>query len=421
MRILRIDSWDGRSGGGQEYVRSVSDELERRGHAQRLLSLTSDTEYAAGPVEKVFRVPGGGVRRAAADLTEDPTFLEWARGEVAEFRPDIVHLHHYEAEFASIAQLVRGLNVPLVFTAHDASLVCPISTLIRPGAVVCEGGVLPRCGFTGCHVGLGLPYNLAQTRSFDRWVKPSVRAFLCPSSLLVRYLDTLGYQPALHLPPFAVIPPEVRTAPYPMPPRDAVVRIGYIGRLEPYKGVLDLVQALPLLRRSWPSLRLSVAGEGPARAPMERLAGELGVSEVVEFVGHRAGAEKEAWFRSVELVVVPSNAWENFGLVALEALTRGRPVVATNFGGLPDIVQDRESGRLVPVGDPTALAEAIGALLADPERAHAYATEGRRRCLERFTPELHVTRLLAVYDAVLAGRTLLSGSAAAGLVAPTDH
>lgn len=416
MRILRIDSWDGRSGGGQEYVRSVADELARLGHPQRLLSLTSDASYAPRPDERVFRVRGGGIKRTASDVTSDVGFLRWAGEEIAAFGPDIVHLHHFEAEFASIARLVHDLEVPLVFTAHDASLVCPISTLIRPGAVVCEGGVLPRCGFTGCQVGLGLPYNLAQSRSFDRLVRPRVRVFLCPSSLLVRYLGDLGFRPAVHLPPFAVIPPEVRGEAYPWPEGDAGLRIGYIGRLEEYKGVLDLVRALPTLRARWPSLRVTIAGEGPAREAMAALASELGVAEVLEWAGHAAGAAKEAWFRSVSLVVVPSSAWENFGLVALEALTRGRPVVATNFGGLPDIVQDRESGRLVPVGDPARLAEAIGEILADPRRARAWGLEGRRRALARFTPELHLERLLAVYAEVLAGRPLTNGTAAAELV-----
>lgn len=416
MRILRFDSWDGRSGGGQEYVRSVADELRRRGHPQRLLSAVGDPGYEPRDDEMVFPVPSGGLRRAALDLGADRRFREWFGREVEAFRPDLIHLHHYEAEFTALGRAVAGLTVPVLFTAHDASLVCPISTLIRPGAVVCEGGVLPRCQTTGCRVGLGLPYNLVQRRRFDRTVAPRIRAYLCPSTRLVEYLETNGYSPAVHLPPFAVIPPDVRSAPYPpsAPDRESVV--GYIGRLEEYKGVRDLLHAYAVLRGQNPSMRLSIAGEGPARAPLEALARSLGVSDGVDWVGHVRGGEKESWFRSVATVAVPSSAWENFGLVALEALTRGRPVVATEFGGLPDIVQDRESGRLVPVGNPTQLAEGIADVLSDPERAQKWALTGRERCLARFTPELHVDRLLAVYARTLSGLKFAPRSRAADLV-----
>ena len=416
MRILRLDSWDGRSGGGQEYVRSVADELAARGHPQRLLSLTSEAGYVARTDERVFRVAAGGARRATDDLLEDPRFRDWVDAEVAAFRPDIVHLHHFEAEFTSIARFVARSTVPVVATAHDAAWVCPISTLVLPSGEICEGGVLPRCGFTGCRVGFGLAYNLVQTRTFDREVAPRIRVFLSPSARLVPYLESQGYRPALHLPPFAVIPPEVRSAPYAWPALAPVLRFGYIGRLEAYKGVFDLVEALPLLRERFPTLRLSVAGEGPARTEMEQRADRLGVAAMIEWAGHRAGPDKEEWFRSVVALVVPSNAWENFGLVALEALTRGRPVVATEFGGLPDVVQDRESGRLVPLGRPRELAEGILDLLSDLDRARAWAEEGRRRALARFTPELHVERLLAVYERVVTGQTFESGTPAARLV-----
>ncbi len=419
MRILRVDSWDGRSGGGQEYVRTVADALARLGHPQRLLSLVSDRAYEARPDEHLYHVPGRGLRRAADDVLGDAEFVAWAKREVEAFRPDLVHLHHYEAEFTGLARFVEDLEVPVVFTAHDASLVCPISTLILPSGAVCEGGVRPRCGVTGCRVGAGLAYNLLQSRRFDADVRPRIRVFLCPSSLLVRYLERHGYAPALHLPPFAEIPAGVRAAVYPWPLATSGPRVGYIGRLEEYKGVLDLIEALPTLRTRHPSLRLSVAGEGPARRAMAATAASLGVAEMIEWAGDVRGEAKEAWFRSVHTVVVPSNAWENFGLVALEALTRGRPVVATDFGGLPDVVEDGESGRLVPIGRPAAIAEAISGLLADPELSRRLAATGRARALERFTPELHVARLLRVYENVLAGATIPSGGAAADLARPT--
>jgi glycosyltransferase involved in cell wall biosynthesis len=337
---------------------------------------------------------------------------------VRTFSPDLIHLHRFDAMFTPIARAVSALEIPVVFTAHDAELVCPISTLIRPGGVVCEGGVRPRCMFTGCRVGWGLPYNLWQTQVFDRELAPRIAAYLCPSTLLATYLHENGYRPAIHLPPFARIPESIRAGPYPPPRASEPPTIGYLGRLEPYKGVQDLLRAVTLLAPTEPGVRLTVAGDGGYRGTLERLAHDLGISERVSWRGDLRGADKEAWFRTIDVLAVPSNAWENFGLVALEALTRGRPVVATDFGGLPDVVQNGETGRLVPVSDPPALAEALAEILADRGRAAAWALEGRRRALERFTPELHVERLLAVYRAVLAHRPFGSPMEAASLAGP---
>jgi glycosyltransferase involved in cell wall biosynthesis len=418
VRILRIDSWEGRPGGGQVYVRSVADELTARGHPQRLLNIVSEAPADPRPDERYLVTPSPGRERLGEDLVASAEFDGLFQASVEEFQPELVHLHRFDALFTPIARCLERVDVPLVFTAHDAELVCPISTLVRPGGVICEGGVLPRCLFTGCDVGVaGLGYNLWQRQVFDRQVAPRVRAFLCPSQLLAQYLHVHGYRPAIHLPPFARIPPEVARAAYPPPPSVLPPTIGYIGRLEPYKGVQDLLAATALVARTIPTLRLEIAGDGSYRSELVALAESLGIGDRVLWRGFVEGDAKEAWFRGVHVVAVPSNVWENFGLVALEALTRGRPVVATDFGGLPDIVQDGATGRLVPVSRPDRLAAALIELLTDPARGAAMAAEGRSRMLARFTPELHLTRLLAVYESVLAGRPLSSPMVAADLVA----
>ena len=417
MRVLRIDSWEGDIGGAQVYVRSVADALTALGHPQHLLNLVPRPSTTPRADEEFLTTAATPRGRLAADLGADGTFERTLHAAVDRFRPDLIHLHRFDAMFTPIARALSTLGIPVVFTAHDAELVCPISTLIRPGGIVCEGGVLPRCMFTGCRVGLGVPYNLRQTSVLDRTLVPRISAYLCPSSLLATYLHRHGYRPAIHLPPFAAIPDPVRQAPYPPPDTGAPPTIGYLGRLEPYKGVQDLLRALALLAPNEPGVRLTIAGDGAHRAVLEQMARSLGVSDRVTWRGDLRGAEKEAWFRSIDVLAVPSNAWENFGLVALEALTRGRPVVATEFGGLPDVVQDRETGRLVPVSDPQALGEALAETLADRGRAAAWAREGRRRALERFTPELHVRRLLSVYRAVLDHSTFGSPIEADAVVA----
>lgn len=419
MRILRIDSWDGVPGGAQEYVSEVTSELARRGHPSRVLQLTGERATLPPPVGMHIPVDADRLGRTGRDVIPDAALGATVRLAVKEFSPDLVSLHHFDARFATLASELSQLRIPLVFAAHDAELVCPISTLVRPGGIVCDGGVRFRCLFTGCHVGLGGPYNLWQTRVFDRRLRPKIRAYLCPSRSLRDYLDSNGYRPALHLPSFARIPEAVRTSPPPLPDDRAPPTVGYLGRLEWYKGVHDLIAAFASLRRRWPTARLDIAGDGPFRPSLERLARSLGVADGLVFRGRLDGVAKEEWFRGVHLLAAPSNMWENFPLVALEALVRGRPVVGTRIGGIPDIVDDGESGVLVPIERPDLLAEGIGRLLSQPDRLKAMGSVGRERVLARFTPERHLDRLLAVYEAVLQGRPIRTGDADAFLAAGT--
>jgi glycosyltransferase involved in cell wall biosynthesis len=401
MRILRIHSWDGKEeGGGETYIRTVSRMLEARGHPQRIVALTDHPTEYFGSMGVNLLVPRMSPRRAVADATDTPGLEELLQKQCEEFRPDLLHLHHFDAGFASIGRFLSHSQIPLVFTAHDAELVCPISTLVLPSGEVCEGGVLPRCGFTGCRVGLGLPYNLVQNWMFNTLVAPHVRGYFCPSNALRQLLDQNGYRPALHLPSFATIPEDVRRGET-LFHEVRQPRIGFLGRIEENKGVEDLLRALPIILRRIPAATLDLAGHGGAVERFKKMAWDLGVSEKITWTGWVTGAQKEEWFRKQHLLVFPSRPFENFPLVALESLVRQVPVVASDAGGARDIVRPGETGWLVPHSEPSKLAEAIVEALEKPQEAVARAERGRKMVLSEFTPEIHVDRLLKGYELLL--------------------
>jgi glycogen(starch) synthase len=129
---------------------------------------------------------------------------------------------------------------------------------------------------------------------------------------------------------------------------------------------------------------LVLAGEGPARPELERLATALGVAPAVEFVGGVAPEDVPALINTASLVVVPSRWDEPFGLVAVEAALMQRPVVATRVGGLVEAVEHGITGLVVDKEDPDALANAIVALLEDPATADRMAAAARKRARQRF-------------------------------------
>jgi glycosyltransferase involved in cell wall biosynthesis len=176
-------------------------------------------------------------------------------------------------------------------------------------------------------------------------------------------------------------------------------RLLCIGRLIPIKGHLVLLRALAQARAQVPGVRLDVAGRGPLEPALKAYARELGLEDAVRFLGFVSPVQSA--IEDAAVVVVPSLG-EGFGMVALEAMERARPVIASTVGGLPEIVADGETGLVVPPADAEALADAIVALAGDLPRAAAMGRAGRDRALAEFTPERCVERVEELYLRALA-------------------
>ncbi len=178
------------------------------------------------------------------------------------------------------------------------------------------------------------------------------------------------------------------------PPRGAPI-IGVAGRLAPIKGIHDIIDALPVLAQRCPHVRLEIAGEGPAEASLAALADRLGVRSSVDFLGWQT--DLEPMYRRWSVFVQPSQ-YEGFGMSALEAMGAGLPVVATNVGGVPEVVDDGVTGLLVPPGDPAGLGAAVLSLLEDADRSAQMGEAGRRRVRDEFSEARLVAATAQVYD-----------------------
>lgn len=170
-----------------------------------------------------------------------------------------------------------------------------------------------------------------------------------------------------------------------------------VGRLVEKKGFADLLQALGRLRDAQPRLRATIVGDGPLRGDLEAMANSLGIAERVRFAGWLQPAEVAAAMAEADLLAVPSviaadGDMEGMPLVVLEAMATGLPVVGTRHSGIPEVVLDGVTGRIVPERDPGALAAAI-ASLADPSRRREQGDAGHRRVISEFDNEILIASL----------------------------
>jgi len=194
-------------------------------------------------------------------------------------------------------------------------------------------------------------------------------------------------------------------------PRDALRReldigpdcplVTIVARLVPQKGLFDLVRAAALVHDAEPGARFLLVGRGGLRAKLEAAIDDHGLDGTIRLLGFRRDVDRI--LAGSDLMALPSH-WEGFGMVLLEAMAAGRPIVATRVGAIPEVVADGETGILVPPRDPDTLATAILRLLRRPAEAEEMGRAGRRRLGTEFGIDRAVREHEALYEALLRGR-----------------
>ena len=177
-------------------------------------------------------------------------------------------------------------------------------------------------------------------------------------------------------------------------------RFLFVGRLNEQKGIALLLQSLAASRSG---ASLDVVGDGDGRAALESIARTLGVAARVRWLGAQSQEQLVPLYRAATAVVIPSEG-EGLGLVAVEAQLCATPVIAFRSGGLPDVVSDGVSGLLTPPGDVRALAAAMDAVLARPDKGASLGRAGRESALARFTPAVAAAHYRSIYESVRSDR-----------------
>jgi glycosyltransferase involved in cell wall biosynthesis len=236
-----------------------------------------------------------------------------------------------------------------------------------------------------------IPQTSRRQRLLMRWAARLVRPFVCVSHDSARYAAEHGIAAARLRVLWNGI--DLERFPYqgPQTTGPAVT----VARLSPEKDVQNLLRAARLIADAHPDFRLEIAGDGPCREELLRLAGELRLGEHVRFLGEVS--EVPALLARASVFVLPSQS-EGISLTILEAMASGLPVVATRVGGNPEVIDDGRTGVLVPPRNPAALAHAIGRMIASPDEAQRFARAGRHRAEAHFDVRKMVAQYEALYE-----------------------
>ena len=394
-------------GGEERMVHDLSVELAQRGHEVAVATLWHEGQEVREVADGVtiYRVKSASARlgflfgeksRRYAPPMPDPGALAGIRSVIARERPEVVHGHNWLVH--SFLPLKRRADAPLLLSVHDYSLVCANKRLLHKGTT-CSGPAAFKCLVCSArHYGpaKGLPIAVGNALMYAS-ERALVDLFL-PVSEAVASICGLARAGA----PYRVVPNFIRdlqSAPADGLPELPGEFVLFVGDVTHDKGVDVLLEAHAGLAE-----RLPLVLVGRVRRP-ELLAAAPPDVLVVGPLSH--DLVLEAWRRATIAVVPSSTLPEPFGLVALEAMACGRPVIASRTGGLPEVVVDGESGILVRPRDVEDLRTALGRLTADQDLRDRLGSAATRRA-RLFSPASVLPQVEDAYGEALERRRLAS-------------
>ena len=320
---------------------------------------------------------------------------------IRESQPDLIHIHNVQnADLLGVCTA----TVPTVITNHDYRWICPANNFFfKSSRKVCQKA----CGDLGCFAttlhqrcltprpGYALPFyrRIRQMKVLH----PSLRHTIAPSPIAANRLLRAGWKPdrITVLPYFC--PLEVRTEPRPLPPTPT---ISYIGRIAPNKGHLSFIQALGQLPENWRGIMAGDITDETAKQLLE-VADQSGCKHRLQLKPWASRGEVLEIMDNTTVFVFPSLWEETLGIVALEALSRGVPVVSTDVVGVEYWLNQRDCGRSVPPDDAVAIADAVLSLTRSEAALLAAGQAGIQLIKDEFSPEVHTRKLVSIYRSAI--------------------
>jgi D-inositol-3-phosphate glycosyltransferase len=387
------------TGGMNVYVRELTRYLGRLGVHVDVFTRSQDEHvphvlHDLGYGNRVVHVPAGPEVPLPKDELANhlPQFvqgiLDFARTKNLHY--DLIHSHYWMSGVAA-QELKAAWGVPVIHMFHTLGLMKQ-RVARQPGEAEGE-------------------YRLQGERAVLRLADRIVAATPAELAQLQWLYEAEPRK-------IAVIPPGVDVSHfYPIPQDEAKEVIGvppcedmllFVGRIEPLKGLDTLIQAIGQMQTQKVYVCLTVIGGDPDNSPeaqsaemarVQTLRQEAGLSELITFLGKRSQDTLPYYYSAADVVVVPSY-YESFGMVALEAMACGTPVVASQVGGLAFLVQDGVTGFTVPVDEPEALAEKLAALVSDTQLRHKLGQQALA-VAQQYAWENIAARILALYGQVL--------------------
>jgi glycosyltransferase involved in cell wall biosynthesis len=397
MKILLINNYHYLKGGVERAYFDTAEILKSQGHEVAFFSMkdpkNEQTEWDKYFVDNVDYNDPGLTAWEKIKIGVKFIFNFQAKNNlerlITEFKPDIAHLHNiYHQLSPSVIYALKKHNIPMVMTLHDYKIISPNYNLYLNGKIW-EKKSLFSCIKDKC---IKESYLKSAVGAFEKFFHDligsygKINLFISPSRFMLNKLKEFGFGGKIEY-----IPNPVNRIFH-----NTLIADGnsgplvYYGRISKEKGIDTAIRAMQWLENE----KLWIIGDGPEKDNLIELAKKMNLESRAIFLGFKGDRELKNILIQAKAIIIPSVWYENMPYCVTEALSLGKIVIASNIGGIPDLIKDRENGFLFKAGDNRALAQIIKDLgNFDLDKIRAEAEESA----SRFNPANYYQKIMGVY------------------------
>lgn len=401
MKILMVNKFFYIKGGSETYYFALKRKLEEEGHTVIDFSMKDDknfespySDYFVDNVDYSQKASFFSKVRMATSIIYSKEAKKKFEKLVLKEKPDIVHLHIFQHQLSpSILDVCKKYNIPTVYTAHDLKMICLNYKMMHHGHICedCKDGHLYHCAFNRCVKNSFLKSIINTVEGYlHRWIKSydAIDYIITPSEFYKNKFVEFGIDSKriIHIPNFLD-----KDVPIVNPNIDSENYFLYFGRLSEEKGIMTLIRAVVNK-----NINLYIVGVGPLKCDIEKYINKCGNSNI-KLLGFKNGNELSNLVGNARAVILPSEWYENGPYSAIEALQLKRPLIGSDIGGIPELID--KNGYLFQNGN----VEDLGAKIDKMTKLTASEYTMMKNAswnlyLKNYTPENHYLKLLGIYN-----------------------
>ena len=414
LTVLHINKFHYLMGGSASVYFGTADILEKHGHNSFYFSMRHPDNLPCETAE--FFVPykdldkAKDIRsqiKAAGNILYSLKARRLLSRLLDRYPVDIAHIHTIHRQMSpSILHELKKRKIPIVMTLHEYKMVCSACNLLfhEKPCEACAGGryfnsIKLRC-VKDSHVKSALAFVEMYLHHKVLDIYKNVDIFISPSFFLKKKHEEMGFKKEIvYLPNFIDIKKfekfkfEEKTT-----KSDNSISIVYFGLLEPWKGLLTLLEAAKLIsyKHKNREIEIKIIGDGPMREKLEEKVKVEGIRNV-RFLGYMKGEDLFQEIKNASAVVLPSEWYENCPMSVIEAFALGKPVIGARIAGIPELVKDDETGLTFESGNPEDLSSKIEYILDNPDKATIMGENARAFVEQKLNSERYYERLMKIY------------------------
>ncbi len=398
MKILLVNKFHWPKGGSEKYYFELGELLKAHGHEVAYFSMEDEKNIKTGDKEYFVKASDMNSKNIAKALSVIYSKANKKKMEEAldDFKPDIVHLNNFQRQLsASIIEPCVKRNIPVVFTAHDVQAICPAITMMDPDRNPCEQcmkGKYMNCFKKKCIKGSTLKSLLGAIEGKyyrnHKIYTDKISYIVTPSEF---YRDKF-IEDGVDKNKVKALHNSIEMKDYDIETQDDGYAL-YFGRLSREKGILNLINAFAKLDEGL----LYIAGEGDEEETIKDIIKEHKLEKRVKLLGFLNKEQMTEATRKCKFVVVPSIWYENCPYSVLETLAIGKPVIGSNMGGIPELVEDNKNGFIYQYDDVDELSNKMKQLFEDKKLVEKFSKKSKQLAKEKYSRDKYYEDIIRIY------------------------